>query len=107
MSAAIVAPSGSTATALPLKGGAVLLSPAAAVGGRRRRMSKKTRKMLRALKKMKGGLETATGEEGVSDADAALGAEPEFEAAAGRRRRRSRRHTRRHRSRRSRAGLFA
>lgn len=99
----VVGSSGTTATATPLKGGAVLLSPDAVGGRRRRRMSKKTRKMLRALRKMKGGLETATGEEGVSDADAALGAEPEFEGG----RRRRRRHTRRHRSRRSRAGLFA
>jgi len=79
-----------------------MLSPAS-VGGRRRRMSKKTRKMLRALKKMKGGLETATGEQGAADADIALAAEPQFEA--GRRRRRGTRRSRR--SRRRHAGLFA
>lgn len=95
MSASVVTPAGATATATPLKGGAVMLSPAA-VGGRRRRMSKKTRKMLRALKKLKGGEMEAA----VETAEA-----PATEEMGGRRRRRSRRSRRR--SRRSRAGLFA
>ena len=72
-----------------------MLSPAA-VGGRRR-MSKKTRKMLRALKKLRGGEMEAAVE--AADAPAAT------EEMGGRRRRRSRRSRRR--SRRSRAGLFA
>ena len=99
MSAAVVAPSGTAATATPLKGGAVLLSPAA-VGGRRRRMSKKTRKMLRALRKMKGG----EVEGAVEAAEIPEAAAPAEELGGRRRRRRSRRSRR---TRRSRAGLFA
>lgn len=100
MSAAVVAPSGTAATATPLKGGAVLLSPAS-VGGRRRRMSKKTRKMLRALRKMKGG----EVENVIEAADSSPEEAPLSEEMGGRRRRRRSRRSRR--TRRSRAGLFA
>ena len=98
-----------------MMGGAPPLSPSPLAGGRRRRtrkMSKKLRKMLKALK-MKGGLEVDEGVQGSSDADEALGSAPEFEepmaaeeppADAGRRRRRRTRRRRSHR--RSRAGLF-
>ena len=99
MSATVVAPSGSASVATPLKGGAIALSPAV-VGGRRRRMSKKTRKMLKALKKMKGGEVEAA----VKAAEAPAVEAPAVEEEGGRRRR-SRRSRRR--SRRSRAGLFA
>lgn len=99
-----------------MMGGAPPLSPSPLAGGRRRRtrkMSKKLRKMLKALK-MKGGLEVDEGVQGSSGADEALGSAPEFEepmaaeeppADAGRRRRRRTRRRRSHR--RSRAGLFA
>jgi hypothetical protein len=101
--ATVVAPSGDSAPVVPLKGGAIVLSPAA-VGGRRRgskKMTKKMRKMLKALKKMKAGdvgdaVDTANMDEsGLSSVQTEEG---------GRRRRR---HTRRHRKSRRHYGLFA
>ena len=55
-SATVVTPSGETAQATAMKGGAVALSPLP-VGGRRRsrKMTKKMKKMLKTLKKLKGG----------------------------------------------------
>jgi hypothetical protein len=52
----VVAPSGAAATATPLKGGAIALSPLPLSGGRRRsrKLSKKARKALKTLKKMGG-----------------------------------------------------
>lgn len=104
--ATIVSPSGSAVKAMPFKGGAVVLSPADVTGGRRRRMTKKMRKMLKALKKVKGGVELE-GEkgQGMSSAEEALGAAPEFSEEGGRRRRRGSRKTRR--GRKSRRGFFA
>ena len=95
--ATIVAPSGATAGAIPLKGGGALISPAPAAGGRRRRMTKKMKKMLKSLKKM-GGDEVEGAVEGAVDPDM-----PPLEA--GRRRRRGSRRSRR--SRKSRRGFFA
>lgn len=84
-SATVVAPSGAAATATPLKGGALVLSPLP-LGGRRRsrKMSKKAKKALKALKKM-GGDEV---EEAV--APAVAGADEMVPAVEGARRRRSR-----------------
>lgn len=87
MSAAVVTDSGSVAKATPMKGG-FMLSPAPLAGGRRRRMTKKMKKMLKAMKKLKGGVL----------GDAVDGATEEEKPAMGGRRRRTRR---------SRAGLFA
>lgn len=103
-------------TGSPIKGGAISLSPAA-VGGRR--MSKKTRKMLRAMKKMRGGADTLMmcrepteeelkpREKGESkEAEAEAGEDESMGGRRRRRRRHTRRHTRRHHVSR-RAGLFA
>lgn len=94
MSAAtVVTPSGNTATVTPMKGGA-LISPSP-VGGRRRKMTKKMRKMLKALKKLGGG-------EVEGAVEATETAAPATEEMGGRRRRS--RKTRR--GRKSRRGLF-
>ena len=93
----VVAPSGSTAMATPLKGGALALTPAS-VGGRRRsrKMSKKAKKALKALKKMGGDeLEAAVAP--------TAGADPMAAPVEGaRRRRKSRRGSRKSRK----GGLF-
>jgi len=91
--ATVVTPSGNTATATPLKGGAVAISPSP-VGGRRRKMTKKMKKMLKALKKLKGGE--------MEEAVEAVESAPVEEEVGGRRRRS--RKTRR--GRKSRRGLF-
>jgi hypothetical protein len=97
----VVAPSGAAATATPLKGGAIALSPLPLSGGRRRsrKLSKKAKKALRTLKKM-GGDEI---EEAV--APAVAGADEMVPAVEGARRRKSRRGTRKSRKSR-RSGLF-
>lgn len=88
MSAALVTDGGSVVKATPTRGGGFMLSPAPLAGGRRRRMTKKMKKMLKAMKKLKGGVL----------GDAVDGATEEEKPAMGGRRRRTRR---------SRAGLFA
>jgi len=95
-SATVVTPSGKTAQANLMNGGAVTLSPDTIKGGskRSRRM---TKKMLKTLKKLKGG----EMEEAVEAAEE--GSEAPVEGA--RRRRRGSRKSRRG-SRKGRAGLF-
>ena len=85
------------ATAMPMTGGGLALSPLPLSGGRRsRKMTKKMRKMLKTLKKLKGGQV----DEVVENTN-----EPESEEMGGRRRRRGSRRSRRG-SRKGRAGLF-
>lgn len=86
------------ATAMPMTGGGVALSPLPLTGGRRsRKMTKKMRKMLKTLKKLKGGL--------VDDVVEGVEQPPVPVDEGGRRRRRGSRRSRRG-SRKGRAGLF-
>lgn len=96
--ATVVTPSGETAHATAMKGGAVALSPLPLSGGRRgsRKMTKKMKKMLKTLKKLKGGVV----DEVVENTN-----EPETEEMGGRRRRRGSRRSRKG-SKKGRAGLF-
>ena len=91
---------GKAATAMPMAGGALALSPLPLSGGRRRsrKMTKKMKKMLKTLKKLKGGQ--------VDDVVEAAedGAEAPVEGA--RRRRRGSRTSRRGSKRHGRPGLF-
>jgi len=86
------------ATAMPMTGGGLALSPLPLSGGRRgsRKMTKKMRKMLKTLKKLKGGVV----DEVVENTN-----EPETEEG-GRRRRRGSRRSRRGSRKGRRAGLF-
>ena len=97
MSAVVVTKKGGMAQAAPLAGGAISLSPNPIVGGRRRKMTKKMRKMLKALKKLKGG----EVEGAVAATETPAPVATETPAEEGGRRRRSRKTRRR-----SRRGLF-
>lgn len=86
----VVAPNGTAASVVPMKGG-VMLSPLPLSGARRRsrKLSKKARKALKMMKKMGGDeMEAAVG----GEATGAVPAEVE-EAPVGARRRRSRKGT--------------
>ena len=98
-SATVMTSDGKAATAVPMAGGALALSPLPLSGGRRRsrKMTKKMKKMLKTLKKLKGGQV----DEVVENTN-----EPETEEMGGRRRRRGSRKSRRGSKRHGRPGLF-